>query len=236
MRKLVALGLVTMALVLPISTVAASAEESDNESTSTSTPTAEPTSRPTVRPSVRPSLRPTEKPHPSVKTSEPVRIGFGGGSDDNEGDDAVTLFDPVAEDRAHHELEKLYGKEGSFQMPALVVKPQGKLTFGSNGATQLTTTHPAGQSATATNTSGSGVSGSTGSAPIANTIAAKPIDFDVVLLNQQTPADTFFQSTTIAITVMAIGAAAFGGAFAVRNVRALRGLGSQAVKQPDPHA
>ena len=232
MRKLVALGLVTMALVLPISTVAASAEESDNESTST--PSAEPTTRPTARPTARPG----ERHLPVIKPTDAARLGsgVGSGSDDNEGDDAVTLFDPVAEDRAHHELEKLYGKEGSFQMPALVVKPQGKLTFGSNGATQLTTTHPAGQSATATNTSGSGVSGSAGSAPIANTIAAKPIDFDVVLLNQQTPADTFFQSTTIAITVMAIGAAAFGGVVAVRNVRALRGLGSQAVKQPDPHA
>ena len=232
MRKLVALGLVTMALVLPISTVAASAEESDNESTST--PSAEPTTRPTARPTARPG----ERHLPVIKPTDAARLGsgVGSGSDDNEGDDAVTLFDPVAEDRAHHELEKLYGKEGSFQMPALVVKPQGKLTFGSNGATQLTTTHPAGQSATATNTSGSGVSGSAGSAPVANTIAAKPIDFDVVLLNQQTPADTFFQSTTIAITVMAIGAAAFGGVVAVRNVRALRGLGSQAVKQPDPHA
>jgi len=220
MRKLVALGLVTMALVLPISTVAASAEESDNESTST--PSAEPTTRPTARPG--------ERHLPVIKPTDAARLGsgVGSGSDDNEGDDAVTLFDPVAEDRAHHELEKLYGKEGSFQMPALVVKPQGKLTFGSNGATQLTTTHPAGQSATATNTSGSGVSGSAGSAPVANTIAAKPIDFDVVLLNQQTPADIFFQSTTIAITVMAIGAAAFGGVFAVRNVRAVRGHGNQA--------
>ncbi|MEN9607242.1 MAG: hypothetical protein RL605_1070 [Actinomycetota bacterium] len=231
MRKLVALGLVTMALVLPISTVAASAEESDNESTST--PSAEPTTRPTARPTARPG----EKHLPVIKPTDAARLGsgVGSGSDDNEGDDAVTLFDPVAEDRAHHELEKLYGKEGSFQMPALVVKPQGKLTFGSNGATQLTTTHPAGQSATATNTSGSGVSGSAGSAgsaPIANTIAAKPIDFDVVLLNQQTPADIFFQSTTIAITVMAIGAAAFGGVVAVRNVRTVRGHGNQ-VDAPD---
>jgi len=228
MRKLVALGLVTMALVLPISTVAASAEESDNESTST--PSAEPTTRPTARPG--------ERHLPVIKPTDAARLGsgVGSGSDDNEGDDAVTLFDPVAEDRAHHELEKLYGKEGSFQMPALVVKPQGKLTFGSNGATQLTTTHPAGQSATATNTSGSGVSGSAGSAPIANTIAAKPIDFDVVLLNQQTPADIFFQSTTIAITVMAIGAAAFGGVFAVRNVRAVRGHGNQAGASDDQWA
>jgi hypothetical protein len=228
MRKLVALGLVTMALVLPISTVAASAEESDNESTST--PSAEPTTRPTARPG--------ERHLPVIKPTDAARLGSGAGSgsDDNEGDDAVTLFDPVAEDRAHHELEKLYGKEGSFQMPALVVKPQGKLTFGSNGATQLTTTHPAGQSATATNTSGSGVSGSAGSAPIANTIAAKPIDFDVVLLNQQTPADIFFQSTTIAITVMAIGAAAFGGVFAVRNVRAVRGHGNQAGASDDQWA
>lgn len=228
MRKLVALGLVTMALVLPISTVAASAEESDNESTST--PSAEPTTRPTARPG--------ERHLPVIKPTDAARLGsgVGSGSDDNEGDDAVTLFDPVAEDRAHHELEKLYGKEGSFQMPALVVKPQGKLTFGSNGATQLTTTHPAGQSATATNTSGSGVSGSAGSAPIANTIAAKPIDFDVVLLNQQTPADIFFQSTTIAITVMAIGASAFGGVFAVRNVRAVRGHGNQAGASDDQWA
>jgi len=232
MRKLVALGLVTMALVLPISTVAASAEESDNESTST--PSAEPTTRPTARPTARPG----ERHLPVIKPTDAARLGSGAGSgsDDNEGDDAVTLFDPVAEDRAHHELEKLYGKEGSFQMPALVVKPQGKLTFGSNGATQLTTTHPAGQSATATNTSGSGVSGSAGSAPIANTIAAKPIDFDVVLLNQQTPADIFFQSTTIAITVMAIGASAFGGVFAVRNVRAVRGHGNQAGASDDQWA
>ena len=221
MRKLVALGLVTMALALPISTMAASAEESDNESTTAPSiePSIDPTARPTARPTLRPIVRPTEKAHPLVRPSEAAKPGS---NDDDDAEDADHAVDSDVEGRLHSELEKRYGKDGSFQMPTLVVKPQGKITFGSSGATQLTTTHPVGQGATAATTGATGTSSAGGGSALGNAIAAQPIDFDVVQLSQPTPADTFFQSATIAIAVMGVGAVAFAGVFAARNVRAIR--------------
>ena len=166
-------------------------------------------------------------------------------SDDYEHDDE----DEALEHRMHQELESRYGKHGSFQIPPLVLRPgrntsQDPTALGAvgsepvllnptiitpssiNGVVVEGVTVAIGTAASSAEATGqAGVVGAQGmgASSIAQTVvAAKPVDFARVQLNQQTPAQQFFNVATIALATLAAAAVALGATVGVRALREWR--------------
>ena len=157
-----------------------------------------------------------DEPDPAA-TSAP----FQSSNEDDQQDHQLGIIDPVAEDRIHHELEERYGKHGQFQIPPLVLKPS---VTGANGLDAA-----AGNTANLSSTSLSVTLGvtqlkqpaSAGTKSLTN-VAANPVDFASVQLNQPTPAQQFFQISSIGLAALAAGAVVLGGTVGARALRELR--------------
>lgn len=185
------------------------------------------------------------KPAPTAWSSERDS------DDDFEHDDEDKNEDEneALEHRMHQELESRYGKHGSFQIPPLVLRPgpnaeQEPTALGAvssepvllnatiitpssiNGVVAEGITVQIGSAASGTQATGQGGAvGAQGIGPNAmaqTVVAAKPVDFALVQLNQQTPAQQFFNVATIALAALAAAAVAIGATVGVRALREWR--------------
>lgn len=166
------------------------------------------------------------------------------GDEDHDGDD-----DHAVENRMHEELESRYGKHGSFQIPPLVLRPgpaagHGPSAIGTTGVEPILLnptiispsavdgvviagvtvdleTAPGGVVASGS-TGALGAQGIGGTGLAQTTVAATPIDFARVQINQQTPAQQFFNVATVGLATLAAAAVALGGTVGVRALREWR--------------
>ncbi|MEN9287755.1 MAG: hypothetical protein RLZ88_425 [Actinomycetota bacterium] len=170
-------------------------------------------------------------------------------SEDDDSEDRDHDHDDALEDRMHEALESRYGKHGSFQIPPLVLRPgphagEGSSALGTSGVEPILlnptvimpsaidgivvdgvigvgSTIPGGTNSTG-NGSGSNPQGVNYAGIAQTTVAATPIDFARVQLNQQTPAQQFFNVATIGLAALAAAAVALGGTVGVRALREWR--------------
>lgn len=128
----------------------------------------------------------------------PAAPSFNQGSDDEDEDD-----DEDEEERNHNELREQYGEvEQVFLPPLVVTDPSG---LGGKGLPNQQV-GPNGE-----------LLGSANIDPLQNL----PLDPNTISKDKQTPADSFFQLATVAISTMAAGSLALGG-FALRRTVKLR--------------
>ena len=124
--------------------------------------------------------------------------------DDDYAGIVISDDDSAKERRAHHELDLRYGKGGAFQIPPLVIKPSTVATAPNSGfagaaVTGSNSSHTAHVSIGQTQApEGRGLK-----AGVSTKIASQPVDFSKVILKQETPAQTFVHSSSIALLVLA---------------------------------
>lgn len=151
-----------------------------------------------------------------------------GDEEDQTQDSNLGIIDPIAEDRLHHEINERYGNKGAFQIPPLVIRPN------SDGVTITTDAPKISGNLPGASISGAGLGYSGGQTP-ANSVqnagirpngetnvAEHPVDFKLVNLNEQSPAQQFFQVSTIGLGVLAAGAVVLGGTIGARAWRQAR--------------
>lgn len=132
--------------------------------------------------------------------------------DDDYAGIVISDGDSAKERRAHHELDLRYGKGGAFQIPPLVIKP-GTAAVEPNSdfsGAAITETQSSNNSNSSINQTGAptGAALKTG---VSTKIANQPVDFSKVILNQESPAETFVHSSSIALIVLASCAFGAGG-------------------------